>query len=266
MTAYSNITVETRGPIEVVSLDRPDALNALSESMVADLFDYVSALKGRSDVRVVILRGNGRAFCAGLDIKENRASTNESPFQRSLRVQTRLSELVKLMRGVPQPFIALGHGAACGGGFSLMLASDVRIGAPSLKMNAAYIKIGLGGADVGSSYFLPRLVGASVAAELLLTGRFIHADRAMRVGLLSDVVAEEELLDAGLAMAEEMVANAPYGLALTKHVLNLNIDAAGIDAALALEDRQQIMLTSTDDHREAMTAFVEKRPPVYRGR
>ena len=142
----------------------------------------------------------------------------------------------------------------------------MRIGAPSLKMNAAYIKIGLGGADLGSSYFLPRLVGASLAAELLLTGRFLHADRALRLGLLSDLVAEEALLDAGLAMAEEMVANAPYGLALTKQALNLNIDAPGIDAAIALEDRQQIMLTATEDHREAMTAFVEKRTATYHGR
>ena len=101
---------------------------------------------------------------------------------------------------------------------------------------------------------------------MLLTGRFLHADRALRLGLLSDLVAEEALLDAGLAMAEEMVANAPYGLALTKQALNLNIDAPGIDAAIALEDRQQIMLTATEDHREAMTAFVEKRTATYHGR
>jgi enoyl-CoA hydratase/carnithine racemase len=177
-----------------------------------------------------------------------------------------LADVLKLMRAVPQPFIALGHGAACGGGFSLMLASDVRLGAPSLRMNAAYIKIGLGGADIGSSYFLPRLVGASLAAELLLTGRFLLADRALGLGLLSEIVAEECLLDTGIALAEEMVANAPYGLELTKHALNLNIDAPSIDAAMALEDRQQVMLAVTEDHREAMTAFIENRPPVYRGR
>lgn len=266
MASYANITVEARGDIEIVSLNRPDVLNALSEDLVAELFDYVSALKHRSDVRVVLLRGNGRAFCAGLDIKERRPPTNESAFQRSWRVQTQLADVMKLMRVVPQPFIALGHGAACGGGFSLMLASDVRIGAPSLKMNAAYIKIGLGGADIGSSYFLPRLVGASLATELLLTGRFLHADRALRLGLLSEIVEEDALLAAGLALAEEMVANSPYGLALTKQALNLNIDASSIDAAIAIEDRQQVMLSVTDDFHEAMTAFVEKRPPVYRGR
>jgi enoyl-CoA hydratase/carnithine racemase len=258
--------VEQRGPIEIVTLNRPGALNALSEELVADLSAYLRALKGRPDCRVVILRGEGRAFCAGLDIKENRTPTSETQFQRTWRVQTDLADVLRLMRNAPQPFIALGHGAACGGGFSLMLASDVRIGAPSLRMNAAYIKIGLGGADLGSSYFLPRLVGASLAAELLLTGRFLHADRAHQLGLLSQVVEEEALLDAGLALAEEMAANSPYGLALTKQALNVNIDAPSFDAAVALEDRQQAMMVPTDDHREAMTAFVEKRPPVYRGR
>ncbi len=263
---YEHLTVERRGAVEIATLDRPEALNALSEALVAELGDYVFGLRQRPEVRVVVLRGNGRAFCAGLDIKEFLTQTDETQFQRSWRVQIDLGDVLKAMRSVSQPFIALGHGSACGAGFSLMLASDVRLGAPSLRMNAAYIKIGLGGADIGSSYFLPRLVGASLAAELLLTGRFIHADRALRLGLLSDVVEEDRLLDAGLALAEEMVANAPYGLSLTKQVLNLNIDAPSIDAAFALEDRQQVMLQATDDHREAMTAFVEKRPPVYRGR
>jgi enoyl-CoA hydratase/carnithine racemase len=265
-TSYENIAVERRGPIEIVTLNRPASLNALSDVLVAELTDYLRSLKHRPTCRVVLLRGEGRAFCAGLDIKEYRTATNETPFQRSWRVQLDLVEVLRLMRTLPQPFIGLGHGAACGGGFSLLLASDVRIGAPSLRMNAAYIKIGLGGADLGSSYFLPRLVGSSLAAELLLTGRFIHADRALSLGLLSQVVEEDKLLDAGLALAEEMVANAPYGLALTKHVLNFNIDAPSFDAAVALEDRQQTMLTTTADHREAMTAFVEKRDPAYEGR
>jgi len=260
------LLVEAQGPIEIVSLNRPAALNALSAGLVTELCAYVEALEQRPSVRVVILRGEGRAFCAGLDIKDIREGSEETHFQRTWRTQTKIAGLMKAMRAAPQPFIALAQGAACGGGLSLLLASDVRIGAPSLKMNAAYIKIGLGGADIGSSYFLPRLVGASVAAELLLTGRFIDADRALRVGLLSSVVDEDKLLDAGLEMAGEMVANAPYGLALTKQVLNLNIDAPSLDAAVALEDRQQVMLSHTGDHQEAMTAFVEKRSPNYKGR
>ncbi|MCK9543345.1 MAG: enoyl-CoA hydratase-related protein [Novosphingobium sp.] len=266
--AYATIEVESRGAVEVLTLNRPEALNALSRELIAELGDYVFGLKHRADtVRVVVLRGAGRAFCAGLDIKENREESDTLTFfQKSWAVQTGLGDVLKAMRVVPQPFIALGHGSACGGGWSLMLASDVRIGAPDLRMNAAYIKIGLGGADIGSSYFLPRLVGASLASELLLTGRFIHADRALALGLLSDVVPHERLLDAGLAMAEEMAANSPYGLSLTKQALNMNIDAQSMEAAFALEDRQQVMLTATEDHLEAMTAFVEKRAPRYKGR
>ena len=263
---YESLSVEPRGGIDILTLNRPEVLNALSEAMVGELADYFSALKRRPETRVVILRGAGRAFCAGLDIKENLSPTAETRLQRGWRVQLAIGDVMKAMRAARQPVIALGQGSACGGGFSLMLAADVRFGAPSLRMNAAYIKIGLGGADMGSSYFLPRLVGASLAAELLLTGHFIHADRALRLGLLSDVVPEEALLDTGLALAQEMISHAPMGLALTKQALNINIDAPSLDAAFALEDRQQIMLSEAEDHREAMAAFVEKRSPAYTGR
>jgi enoyl-CoA hydratase/carnithine racemase len=170
------------------------------------------------------------------------------------------------MRSCPQPIVGLGHGAACGGGFSLLLACDVRYGAPNLRMNAAYIKIGLGGCDIGSSYFLPRLVGASVAAEFILTGRFMDANRAYRADLISEIVAEDALVKQGISLANEMLATAPMGLRLSKEVLNRNIDAQGLEAALAVEDRQQVMLTMTEDHAEAVLAFLEKREPRYTDR
>jgi enoyl-CoA hydratase/carnithine racemase len=177
-----------------------------------------------------------------------------------------IGNVIRAMRAAPQPIVALGHGAACGGGFSLLLASDIRFGAPTLRMNAAYIKIGLGGCDIGSSYLLPRLVGASVASELILTGRFIDAERALRVGLLSDVVPEEALLETGLALAREMLETLPNGLRMTKELLSLNIDAPSMEAAMAAEDRQQVLLSATLDHAEAMNAFIEKRTPDYTGR
>ena len=264
---YENIKVEPRDGLEILTLNRPGSLNALSSSMVDELADYYDGLERRRDVRVVVMRGAGRAFCAGLDIKETREDDgSEGRIARSWRIQTSICAIMRRMRAIPQPIVTLGHGAACGGGFSLLLASDVRIGAPDLRMNAAYIKIGLGGADMGSSYLLPRLVGASLAAELLLTGRFIDAERALQRGLLSDVVEQDKLLDAGLSMAEEMLSNSPFGLALTKQALVMNIDAQSMDAAVALEDRQQVMLAQMDDHGEAMTAFVEKRAPRYTGR
>lgn len=266
MSSFRTIGVERRGAIEILTLDRPAALNTLDPVMVAELTGYFEGLHERADVRIVLLRGNGRAFCAGLDLKGWTASEDERGVHLSLDTQRRIARIIKLMRSCPQPVIGLGHGPACGGGFSLLLASDVRIGAPSLRMNAAYIRIGLGGADIGSSYLLPRLAGLSVASELLLTGRFIDAERALRVNLISEIVPEERLLDAGLALADEMLATAPMGLRLTKDALNLAIDAPSLEAAMAVEDRQQVMMTTTEDHREAVAAFLEKRPPVFKDR
>lgn len=268
MPLNDTIKVETRGEVEILSLNRPESLNALSTDMVRALDAYLTELHHRPEIRVVVLRAEGRAFCAGLDIKEF-AGTNqrrdETRVLSTWRTQTAIGALYRKMRSAPQPFIAVAQGAACGGGFSLLLASDVRFGAPSLRMNAAYIKIGLGGCDMGASYFLPRLVGSSLASELILTGRFINADRALALGLLSGIVPEEKLLDTGLGLANEMLQTSPYGLRMSKQALNLNIDAPSLDAAMAIEDRQQVILAATQDAGEAMAAFIEKRPPVYRG-
>ncbi|QJB69300.1 enoyl-CoA hydratase/isomerase family protein [Parasphingorhabdus halotolerans] len=260
------ILIEQRGPIEILSLNRPDKLNTMNEDMIFALQDYFRGLQKRLDVRVVLFRAEGRAFCAGLDIGAWKDDGSLGKVQHVWRTQRAIATVMQLMRQCPQPIIALGQGAACGGGFSLLLASDVRFGAPSLKMNAAYIKIGLGGCDMGSSYFLPRMVGSSIAAELILTGRFIHAKRAAQYGLISEVVEEKELLATGLALAEEMLDTAPMGLRLSKDALNRNIDAQSFEAALAIEDRQQVMLSMTDDSREAARAFFAKRKPDYKDR
>ncbi len=259
------LLIEARGQIEIATLNRPARLNALSEGLVDELNDYFGGLAARPEVRVVILRGAGRGFCAGLDIQEDRSS-DETPVLRTLRTQTSIGNIYRKMRACPQPIIALGHGAAAGGGLSLMLAADVRYAAPGFRCNAAYIRIGLGGCDMASSYFLPRLVGASLAAEMILTGRFIDAERALSAGLVSEIVAEDELLDRGLALAEEMLATSPWGLRLSKQALNLNVDAQSLDAAMAIEDRQQVILSATEDHKEALAAFLGKRPPAYRER
>jgi enoyl-CoA hydratase/carnithine racemase len=265
MNTQPVLQAESRGAIEIVSLNRPDALNALSPELTDELNAYFEGLLRREEVRVVILKGNGRSFCAGLDIKARFGDPDETPVLRSLRTQTAIGNIYRKMRACPQPIIGLGHGAACGGGFSLLLASDVRYGAPTLRMNAAYIRIGLGGCDMASSYFLPRLVGSSLASEMILTGRFIDAERALRAGLISEIVEEERLLDAGLALAEEMLLTSPWGLRLSKQALNANIDAPSLEHAMAIEDRQQVILSATLDHREAMEAFLERRTPDYKG-
>lgn len=266
MDAETILQVETRGAIEIATLNRPDSLNALSPELTHALSRYFEGLHERSDVRVVILRANGRAFCAGLDIKAADRPSGDTPVIRALKTQTAIGNIYRLMRSCPQPIVALAQGAACGGGLSLLLAADIRYGAPSLRMNAAYIKIGLGGCDMASSYFLPRLVGSSLASEMILTGRFIDADRALRAGLISEIVAEEALLDAGLAIAGDMLLTSPWGLRLSKQALNANIDAPSLDHAMAIEDRQQVILAATEDHAEAMSAFLQKRPPAFRGR
>lgn len=265
MTASANILIERRGDVEILTLNRPEALNALSADMTQDLYDYFDGLHHRTDVRVVVMRGEGRAFCAGLDLKGWTKAEGVTPVLHTLGTQTRIGNIYRRMRTCPQPIIALLQGPACGGGFSLALSADVRFGAPSLRMNAAYIKIGLGGCDMASSYLLPRLVGRSIASELLLTGRFINAERSLKVGLLSDIVDEDKLLETGLALADEMLLTAPYGLRLTKQALELNTDAQSMEAAMAIEDRQQVILSATQDSAEARTAFFEKRPPVYTG-
>jgi len=169
-----------------------------------------------------------------------------------------------LMRRAPQPIIAAVHGAACGGGFALALAADVRIAGESARMNAAFIRLGLSACDVGVSYFLPRHVGASVAAELLLTGNFIDAARAERMGLVSRVVPDADLEAAAHALAGDMLRNTPLGLRLTKECLRMSLDAGSLEEVIALEDRNQVLAAGTADFREGVAAFLEKRAAKFR--
>ena len=261
-SAYESFTVEHRGGAHWVTLNRPESLNAMSRTMMLELQHYFGELYTRPEIRAVVLRGAGKAFCAGLDLKERREPGEGGPVN-GLRVQRRVSDIVMRMRRAPQPIISLIHGAASGGGFALALASDIRLAGPGARMNAAFIRIGLTACDVGVSYFLPRLVGSALASELLLTGAFIDAERALKVGLVSDLVPEADLEARGQAMVDAILANSPLGVRLTKEALNMNIDAQSLEAAIALEDRQQILCAQTDDMREGIGAFLEKRDPAY---
>jgi enoyl-CoA hydratase/carnithine racemase len=167
------------------------------------------------------------------------------------------------MRRCPQPIIAAIDGPAAGGGFALALASDVRIATPKVRMNAAFIRIGLSSCDMGVSYFLPRLVGASVASELMLTGRFIHAPRALAVGLVSEVVPDDQLEAAAQPYIDEMLETSPMGLRMTKEGLAMAIDAPSLEAAMAIENRNQTLCARSNDFAEGRRAFLEKRKPVY---
>lgn len=267
---YETLTIEKDGAVDRVTLNRPDSLNALNPQMVDDLLAYFGALYWDRSVRVVTLQGAGRAFCAGLDLK---ARSNTAPDQHNTRgpadglvSQRRISEIVMRMRRCPQPIISLIHGPACGGGFAIALASDIRIAGQSARMNAAFIRIGLSACDIGVSYFLPRLVGVSLASELMLTGRFINADRALRTGLVSDVVPDGDLRAAAQPCLDEMLTTSPLGLRMTKECLNMSIDAGSLEAAIAMEDRNQILCAQTEDFSEGVRAFLSRRAPAYRDR
>ena len=257
----TTIQVERRGEVEWVTLDRPERLNALNDAMVEELSTYFNDLRQDRDVRVVVLRGAGRAYCAGLDLQERRSGEMDTIDR--LRHQRSIAEIVMAMRYCPQPIVSLVHGAACGGGFAMALASDIRIAGESARMNAAFIRIGLSACDIGVSYFLPRLVGASVAAEFLLTGDFITAERALATGLVSRVVADDRMEAAAEPLIEAMLTTSPMGLRLTKEALRMALDAPSLEAAVAIEDRNQILCATSPDFGEGVAAFFEKRRPDY---
>jgi enoyl-CoA hydratase len=247
-----------------VTLNRPESLNAMDTALVDEVRRIFVDLYWRRDVRVVVLTGSGRAFCAGLDLRNWDTGGAERSTAEGLDGQRRIAEIVIAMRRCPQPIIALVNGPASGGGFALALASDVRLATPTARMNAAFIRIGLSACDIGVSYFLPRMVGSSVAAEYMLTGRFFSPERAHQLGLVSDVVAPEDLAAKGRALAEEMLHASPLGLRLTKEALNMSVDAGGLEAVIAMEDRNQILCARDANFGEGVAAFLEKRKPAYR--
>ena len=259
-SSYRFIDIQREGAVEWLSLNRPDSFNSLNLALTEELYHYFGSLPDRTDVRVVVLRGSGKHFCAGYDLDDVPKLTVS--VEQGLRMQRRLSEVIVRMRRCPQPVLGLIQGAACGGGFALALACDVRYAAPNARMNVAMAKIGLTGCDMGISYFLPRAVGPAVAAELMYTGRFINAERALRVGLVNEVVPEEELIETARTLAQEMLAMSPVGLRLTKDGLAMAQEMPSLAAVIALEDRGQTMCFDAF-MKEGVAAFREKRTPQY---
>jgi enoyl-CoA hydratase/carnithine racemase len=262
------LLIDEQGPVAWLTMNRPERLNAMDPTLVDALRHYFEALRDRLDIRVVVLRGNGRAFCAGLDLKHHADSprpAGERPLAASLATQYSIRNIMLAMRRCPQPIVSVVQGSASGGGLALALASDIRLATPEARFNAAFIKIGLTGCDMGSSYWLPRMLGASVASELLLTGRFLGAQRAYQLGLVSHVAPMDELLLECRALVQEMLNATPIGLRLTKEAIGHAIDGSSIEAVMAMEDRNQMLAGRGPDFIEGMTAFLEKRPPRYQG-
>ena len=261
--AYQTITIEKRGEVDWLTLNRPEALNSINAAMVGELNDYFGKLYHDRSVRVVVMRGAGKAYCAGLDIKERADDRGEIPFGGGFGFQGWLADVYIKMRRCPQVIVSLIHGPACGGGFAFALASDIRLAGESARMNAAFIRIGLSSCDMGVSYFLPRLVGSGIAAELMLTGRIIHAQRALAVGLVSEVVPDDQLEAAAQPWIDDLLHASPMGLRMTKEGLAMAVDAASLEAAMAIENRNQIMTSTSGNFAEGMRAFIERRRPNY---
>ncbi len=278
MREFETILFEERdNGISILTFNRPKQLNAISVRLLEEFHEILDYLEWNFDTRVLIITGAGRAFCAGLDLKEFPALRKgknpqfsdlqyfnlRDPLKTNFYSQKRLADLIVKMRKIPQVIIAAVNGAASGGGFAFTMGADVRIASEKARFNNAFIKIGVSGCDLGSSYFLPRLIGLSRAAELLYTGRFFDAQEADRIGFVSRVVAPSDLMATALALADEMLTKSPLGLRLTKEVINQNIDAPSLESAIYMENRNQVITANTKDAPEGVIAFYEKRKPKY---
>lgn len=241
MNDYTTISVVREGAVDWLTLNRPERLNALNATMVRELWSYFDGLQTDYSRRVVVMRGAGKGFCAGLDLTWfNEAGATMPNGATDAGPGPSLRDIVLKMRSCPQAVVALIHGAACGGGFNFALAADIRIAGRSAKMNVAFVKLGLSGCELGTSYFLPRMLGTSVAAELMMTGRFIHADRALATGLVSEVVEDDQLERAARTLVDDLLAASPMGLRKTKSVMSQAAEIEDLDAVITLEEHTQI--------------------------
>ncbi len=241
---FETITYEAPEPgLGILTLNRPASYNAVNWRMMTELETFWRDRLDDFDTDVIILQGAGdKGFCAGLDMKETARTAPEMRVSEFYRFQSRLARLNLAMRRAPQPIICAVHGAAAGLGLSFVLASDIRVVSNDSRFCAAYINIGLGGADMACSYFLPRMIGAGRAYEIMYTGEFLSASELMDLGLFSRMVDRSELMETALSLARTLLTKNRLGLRLTKEAINVNIDAGGLEAALAAEDRNQTLL------------------------
>ena len=254
-----------------IRLNRPERLNALNETLTGELTQVFRELNRNREIRVVILTGEGKGFCAGADLQSTAAAPGSIPGTEGMSqlgyvymYQEYLAELMLAIHECDKPVIAAINGAAVGGGLAIALASDIRIASEKAKFGAAFIKIGLSSCDVGTSYLLPRVVGLSAAAEMMLTGRNIDAEEALQMRLVSRVVASADLAANALELAHAITVNSEYGVWMTKKGLRTNLDAPSLRHAMELENRTQVLGYFSGCMEEAMQAFQEGRPPHWK--
>ena len=235
--------------VVLLRFNRPERLNALNEALVGEFCQACATIAQERDVRVVVLTGAGRGFCSGLDVRDFGPGIPDAtaPAQERMRFQELMASLPQRLRALPQPVIAAVNGPAVGGGMALCLAADVRICSASASFGNAAILLGLSGAEMGMSYFLPRIVGLSVAADWMLTGRTVPPDEAFRRGLVSEMIDDEGLIARALELASQIAAHSALASEMTKRTLQVNADAPDLAAAIELENRNQLITHATDE-------------------
>jgi enoyl-CoA hydratase/carnithine racemase len=235
-----------RPEIAVVTLNRPEKLNALSRELVESLHAAITDIAANEQCRVVVLTGAGRGFCSGLDLTDpNRSGVAGLEFPRSgMRWQERIADLTSRLHRLRQPVIAAVNGPAYGGGLGIAAACDIRLAGESARFCTQFIKLGLGGCDIGVSYTLPRIIGAGPAFDMILTARVVDAEEALRLGLVTRLSADSALLGDALAIAETLCSYGEFGLESTKQVLWANLEASSLEAALHVENRSQILAST----------------------
>lgn len=276
---YETIKFEIREDgIGILTLNRPKRMNAISVQFVEDMNSLFDDLMINLDCRVVIMKGEGKAFCAGLDIKEAPLLSGRKvpeayrkfkhvdvteQVKRTLYWQNRMAQIVIKMRKISQPIIVLIQGPATGGGFTFAMAADIRFASEAGRFSIGAINIGMSGGDLGGAYFLPRLIGMSRAAEIMYTGRYLGAEEAEKIGFVLKVVEEDKLLDSALELAGEMLTKSPLGLRMTKEAINMTLDTPSLETMINLDNRAQTLCTTSKDFTTSMQAFIEKKEPKF---
>ena len=253
------------GGVGVVTFDRPDRLNALTFEVYADLRDLLAEVEHRDDVSVLVITGEGRGFCSGGDVHEIIGKLLEMDKKGLLEFTRMTGAVVEAMRRLPMPIIAAVNGVAAGAGAVIALAADLRVLARSASFQFLFTKVGLAGADMGSAYLLPRVVGLGRASEFLLLGEPIDAERALSVGLATRVVPDADLAREATELATELASGPTLAYGSTKILLSRELDM-DLGSSIELEAFTQALLMTTEDHAEFYEAFTEKRKPEWKGK
>jgi enoyl-CoA hydratase len=258
---------QPRPHVSRITLNRPERMNAMSFETVRPLYEALRQVAVDNDTWVVVLTGAGRGFCSGLDLEDHGVppDCDGLPMSRiAIRAMEFMANIVPAMRAIPQPIIAAVNGPAYGGGMCLMLGADIRLAGASARFRSAGVTNGLTGTELGVSWLLPRLIGAAHAWDVILSGREIDAAEAERLGMVSRVHPDAALLDAALDLAEQICGWSPHGVAMTKRVLWANLESGSLDAAIALENRNQLLVRlTTQNLQEAISARRQRRPPRF---